>query len=204
MQCSGNPLEYCGAGRRLNVCAKTVNVAVAPGPEYTYYGCQTEVTNMQALNAKMSAYDTMTVESCQIDCVDFRYYGLEYGRECYWGNSFNYGSVPAPSTDFAVLCQGDASEICGNGLRLSIYELSSLVGTPDTTPPPALAGLSNKATVGGYDFLNCMSEATNARALQGASTADDVDVGEWAGEAVWTRDAWGRAALDVMGCCSVV
>lgn len=42
------------------------------GP-YSYYGCQTEGSNTRALNAKMTAYDSMTLESCAGDCAGYIY-----------------------------------------------------------------------------------------------------------------------------------
>lgn len=37
-----------------------------------------------------------------------------------------------------------------------------------------VAGPSNPATVGNYDYYGCMTEGTNSRALQGYSTAYDT------------------------------
>jgi hypothetical protein len=88
---------------------------------WTWYGCQTEATNMRALNSATFAADTMTLEACAIYCTGFTYFGVEYARECYCGNSFNPGSGPAPATDCNFLCKGNALEYCGAGLRLSVY-----------------------------------------------------------------------------------
>jgi hypothetical protein len=53
--------------------------------------------------------------------------GTEYARECYCGNSFAPGAVPAPeadcqNTDF--LCMGDDEEFCGGSSILSVYKLA--------------------------------------------------------------------------------
>lgn len=136
--CAGNPLEYCGAGLRLSVYALTVdkNASVAttpsPGPSieptvgpYTYYGCQTEAPNKRTLADKATAYDTMTLESCEADCTGFTFFGTEYARECYCGNSFSPGSVAVANTECNFLCVGNASEYCGAGDRLSVYQVNS-------------------------------------------------------------------------------
>jgi hypothetical protein len=40
---------------------------------YSYYGCQTEGSNTRALNAKTTAYDSMTLQSCANDCAEYTY-----------------------------------------------------------------------------------------------------------------------------------
>jgi len=37
---------------------------------------------MRALASKATAYDTMTLESCEADCAGYTYFGTEYSREC--------------------------------------------------------------------------------------------------------------------------
>lgn len=88
---------------------------------WTWYGCQTEATNTRALNAATYADDAMTLESCATFCDEYTYFGTEYARECYCGNSFNAGSVSAPATDCIFICKGNSLELCGAGLRLSVY-----------------------------------------------------------------------------------
>jgi hypothetical protein len=82
---------------------------------------------MRALASFSTAYDTMTLESCAKDCTGYTYFGTEYSRECYCGNSFSAGSVSASvveceNEDF--LCAGDALEFCGGSRLLSVYELA--------------------------------------------------------------------------------
>jgi hypothetical protein len=88
---------------------------------WTWYGCQTEATNMRALNSATFAADSMTLEACATYCTGFTYFGVEYARECYCGNSFNPGSGPALATDCNFKCMGNPLELCGAGLRLSVY-----------------------------------------------------------------------------------
>lgn len=49
---------------------------------YTYLGCRTDSVQNRVLTGKSTAYDTMTIQSCQADCAGFTYAGIEYGREC--------------------------------------------------------------------------------------------------------------------------
>ncbi|KAN0099930.1 WSC-domain protein [Hyaloscypha variabilis] len=140
MLCTGNLSEYCGGADRLNVYNFNNTITTLPtsptqsgttptqtpvieptvGP-YTYYGCQTEGNGTRALGAAALASDTMTLEVCETFCQNFAYWGTEYGRECYCGNSFSQGSVPALNSDCSMLCPGNVEEYCGAGNRLSVY-----------------------------------------------------------------------------------
>ncbi|KAI1169114.1 hypothetical protein F5B18DRAFT_9053 [Nemania serpens] len=130
--CSGDPSEYCGAGDRLDLYYS--NTTAGPSQplevgDYSWYGCQTEGTGVRALASKILVNDTMSLEVCATFCAGFTYFGTEYGDECYCGDEFGEGSVTAPSSQCGMACSGDATELCGAGDRLSVYEL-----TP-TTPP---------------------------------------------------------------------
>ncbi|KAH8599832.1 hypothetical protein B0O99DRAFT_682314 [Bisporella sp. PMI_857] len=93
---------------------------------YNYYGCQTEATNIRALSgASYYNYTAMTLEMCAGNCVGWKYFGAEYGGECYCGNSFNTGSVAAPDAECSFICPGDKLEYCGAGNRLSAYVLKT-------------------------------------------------------------------------------
>lgn len=65
----------------------------------------------------------MTLEQCASNCSGFKYWGVEYGGECYCGNSFGTGSVAAKEEDCGFLCPGNNLEYCGAGNRLSVYIL---------------------------------------------------------------------------------
>ena len=90
---------------------------------FSYFGCYTEGTEVRALSsASLVNYTTMTVEMCESFCSTYTYAGLEYGGECWCGNSFGAGSVVAPETDCSFACGGNAAEKCGAGNRLSVWK----------------------------------------------------------------------------------
>jgi len=197
MTCDGAPLEFCGGSDRLNVyscgaitstSSSTNTPSPTPSPttssttistpssnsvfpnvgSFSYYGCQTEGSLTRALSAKVTAYDSMTLQSCAAECTGYSYFGTEYGRECYCGNNFATGSQPAPQDECTFPCAGNGAEICGAGLRLSVYSTTVPIVTPAAAATP-----SNPATVGAYEYYSCMTEGTNLRALQGHTTAYD-------------------------------
>jgi hypothetical protein len=134
MACSGDQYEYCGAGGRLelyqnpNITTGNPEQPAAVG-DYVLVGCQTEGNNTRALAGSAVAQDNMTNEVCASFCKDFQYFGTEYGRECYCGNTLDVSSTVAPATECRMLCAGINTEYCGAGNRLSVYKKKQI------TPP---------------------------------------------------------------------
>ena len=152
---------------------------------WSYLGCYTEATNTRALSGLENPYNGVnnTVEACAIACAGFSYFGVEYGAECYCGNSFNAGSVVAtggsdPTQNGCnMVCNGNANELCGGGNRLNAYQVNGTAATSTSVTTSTAASITistatatptGPLTVGnfaGYAYLGCYSEATNARAL---------------------------------------
>ncbi|KAL8790506.1 MAG: hypothetical protein Q9195_006337 [Heterodermia aff. obscurata] len=130
--------------------------AATPILGYTYQGCHTEATGVRALSSSSYFDDSLTVERCAAACKDYSLFGVEYGRECYCGNALNAGSVAAPVSDCSFPCAGSASETCGAGNRLDVYQKI----TPFPPPP--------------YTAKGCYTDDPNNRALKGASTSNEV------------------------------
>ncbi|KAF4633357.1 hypothetical protein G7Y89_g4765 [Cudoniella acicularis] len=100
---------------------------------YTFLGCYTEATNARALTGyAYYDYPAMTLEECATTCAGYVYWGVEYGGECYCGNSLNPTSTLAPLSDCSFTCPGNEYEYCGAGVRLELYKLSSLVSISST------------------------------------------------------------------------
>ncbi|KAK3681016.1 WSC domain-containing protein [Podospora appendiculata] len=127
----------------------------------TYYGCYTEGETSRALTgASYADFSNMTVELCASLCSPYPIWGLEYTGECYCGDALTQGSFPAFASDCAMVCAGDAGEVCGGPNRLSLYGTSA---TPPTiTPVP-------HAAVTAASFLGCYVELTGGRVLSGRS-----------------------------------
>lgn len=98
--------------------------SIHPGTAgFTHIGCYTEATTGRALGLKSLATDAMTVPMCIDFCSAYQYAGIEYGRECWCGNTFAAGAVLAtPQTQCSMLCKGDTNYYCGAGRRLNVYE----------------------------------------------------------------------------------
>lgn len=126
MQCSGNAHQTCGAGNRLSLYYSDNTNGPSQPPRvgnYTWHGCRTEGSSSRALEASRTSGPDMTLDRCARFCDGFAYFGAEYGRECYCGNSFAEGSAPVSFTDCSMPCVGNDKQLCGAGDRLSVYAL---------------------------------------------------------------------------------
>ncbi|PHH77524.1 hypothetical protein CDD82_3479 [Ophiocordyceps australis] len=182
---------------------------------YTLQGCWTEATDSRALIGDAMASDGMTLEVCAQKCSGFIYFGAEYGRECYCGDSLQDGSVKAKhQQDCFFPCAGDASEYCGGSQRLQLYRRPSVTTPPIPLPtnsssgqPPPTSSLSVPPTGpivwpgnAQFDFYSCVSEPSKGRLLasQVLNDGDNMTVErcleacdsyEWAG-VEYGRECW--------------
>ena len=106
----------------LGVNASPHNLAIArraPAqiPGYNHAGCYTEGSNSRALTGSSLVDDMMTVPKCAAACAGFSHFGVEYGRECFCGNSLQAGSIEASISDCSFPCPGDYTTNCGAGNR---------------------------------------------------------------------------------------
>jgi hypothetical protein len=80
-----------------------------------------EATNSRILT--LSGYDkNMTVERCASICNGKAFMGIEYGMECYCGDSLKQANI-ATDGRCKMACAGDASEICGGSWGVSVYTM---------------------------------------------------------------------------------
>lgn len=123
-----------------------------------------EPSNGRALPSK-TAQDGMTVELCSSIAAGKAWFGLEYGRECWYGDILAPGTYSsAAEGDCSKPCSGDASERCGASKRLNLYKKGTTITTsasPGTTsnsvtssaPTGANSGTASYISLGWYDVL---------------------------------------------------
>ncbi|EFY97267.1 WSC and peroxidase domain protein [Metarhizium robertsii] len=167
MACGGDPSAYCGAGNRLELYS-TTSAPVTPTPTatlshkptvapYTMVGCWSEGNGVRALGQAATTSDKMTNEACATFCKSFKYFGTEYGSECYCGSFLADSSKTAPIGECNMPCSGDQYEYCGASSRLELYQNPNITtGNPE-----------QPAAVGDYVFAGCQTEGNNTRALDG-------------------------------------
>lgn len=196
MVCGGNSSEYCGGANRLNMyqvnsTAPTPSQSSTPtasptGPvivktigSYLYQDCYSEGTNGRALTGKTVTGNTITEEVCIAACAGFTYAGVEYGQECYCGNSLGAGSAPVTDGRCSMTCAANSTEICGgpNGLTLymsnataaaSISTMTTAGGAAPTPTGPVVV-----QSAGTFSSIGCYNELNGGRAIQLATVAND-------------------------------
>ncbi|KAJ9631628.1 hypothetical protein H2203_000027 [Taxawa tesnikishii (nom. ined.)] len=184
MQCPGNRSETCGGQFYMSVYNNTDPAFVATNDTFgsayqltvkpaayssDYVGCVKEGSSGRALPGFNTNIANMTIGACKDFCTvtnNYAYYGLEYGSQCYCGNSItNGGAVVDKQPGIAgssctMHCAGNFSQVCGDAGMLSVYN--------NTAYKPAAV----QQSVGKYRQKACLTEGTSGRALQGASTVD--------------------------------
>lgn len=152
--CAGNSAETCGAGNRIEVYVNNAYVPIKPATLSTpYLGCFVD-QGTRALPDSLLAADNMTAQLCAAHCANYSYFGVEFGRECWCGNS--PPQTPAPDSDCSMPCAGDNNQLCGAGNRINVW------GSPLPSPP----------TVGSYNYVGCFTDDNNQRSLTGLVTYD--------------------------------
>lgn len=131
MPCPGDKLSLCGAGNRLNVYYSNDTSKASTDPRnldtvgnYKFYNCVKD--SPRVLNT-VSSNNNMTVDNCQklAEAGGYQFFGVEYARECYLGNTMTSGTQNATMTDCNMACAGNPGQLCGGGTRLSLYKRST-------------------------------------------------------------------------------
>ncbi|KAK3079653.1 hypothetical protein LTS18_004221 [Coniosporium uncinatum] len=173
MPCAANENELCGGPGVLNLyysnatgfatgpvssggASPTTAAPAEPTPandlavparigNYTSLGCYTEASVGRALSS-VFANDSMTLEKCAAKANNaVAYFGVEYGRECWYGNYLDVTSNKTSQSDCSFQCPGNSSEACGAGNRLQLYYTNS------TTAPSGGGEVSSALSCPGAD-----------------------------------------------------
>ncbi|KAI1652615.1 WSC-domain-containing protein [Daldinia decipiens] len=187
MKCKGDSHGFCGGSLKLSVWSLTqaspsqyqpatlqptqtasvqenAGVLRAANGTATYLGCYTDSASDGRTLAKDFYYsDSMTVDSCASYCQSKNYalFGVEYGGECYCGNSPKDSATVSTEEGCSIACKGNSTQICGGSSRVSVWNNTLYVPTRNLV---AISG-------SGYTYLGCYTEGVNGRALgKGMST----------------------------------
>ena len=70
-------------------------------------------------------YTDISVAKCRKYCKGFKYFAVQYGKNCFCGNKLHSDLLglgkKAPDSDCNMACPGNASETCGGLWRNSLY-----------------------------------------------------------------------------------
>ncbi|KAK0662016.1 WSC domain-containing protein [Lasiodiplodia hormozganensis] len=128
----------------------------------TYQGCYSDPGSVLPLKAY--SRDDNTIDSCTATCAGqgYKIAGLEYGVECWCGNTMGYKAQVTTDQACTMACAGNSTQICGNSYRLSVFSTGNITSAAQPSSP---------TQVGSYSLLGCYSEASSGRALSERSTS---------------------------------
>ncbi|EJT99498.1 WSC-domain-containing protein, partial [Dacryopinax primogenitus] len=133
--CSGNSAETCGGSYRLNlysmVSSSTTTSSTPTSSGWANLGCRLDA-RARALTGPSQDVSTNSVENCEQFCGSqgYIYAGVEYGSQCYCGNTLSNGAGgTASSSDCNIACSGNSAETCGGSYRLNLYSRSASTST---------------------------------------------------------------------------
>ncbi|KAK4665448.1 hypothetical protein QC763_401844 [Podospora pseudopauciseta] len=137
--CEGDGRWFCGGGGHLTVYERDgARGDGDPVGGYDYLGCYRDRVNgtRTLANGPNSAAD-MTLEKCaeRAESGNWKYFGVEFGRECWTGNSLSSEII----TDRCNQpCAGNGGQACGASDKLNLYiqrnrpsRVCSAASTPD-------------------------------------------------------------------------
>lgn len=176
--CAGNTGERCGGGNRLNIYEDTTYV-LPPGENpgvgaFRSLGCRVDSINNRALTGGTeNDWAGMTVATCIARAAGYRYAGVEYYGECYWGNTLTTTAVAGTGCD--TKCAGNQTEFCGGSDRINIYENILFSSTTTTTTTSSITISSTSTTspptptsnpgVAYFELKGCYTDSDADRAL---------------------------------------
>ncbi|KAF9049496.1 copper radical oxidase with WSC domains [Hymenopellis radicata] len=160
MPCTGNALETCGAGGRLNLFWSG---ATPPPPpvtspkvgDWTSIGCFSDNVNGAGRSLPVGAdlAGPATIRTCTAACFasGYQFAGAEFAAELRIGSSGNF--FPRACIDCSMVCAGNSSEFCGGPNRLTVYNYTGTDLPPITNPGGGGGGAGAAPVVNVYDGL---------------------------------------------------
>lgn len=161
--CAGDASQKCGAGLRLDVYVNDGYTPPSPpaDPGAPFLGCFVDAPG-RVLPDRITSADDMTAAKCAANCAGYKYFGTQWSRECYCGNTAPTEAAAASECNMA--CSGDGNEVCGAGMRLSVY------GPASPTTPPDDEHI-NPDSVDDFFYDGCYTDSVARRVLSGHSIA---------------------------------
>lgn len=130
--CSGDSTSVCGDDDRINVYGavddpNVLDPAILVGTnllnQYLSVGCYSDSYEKRLLDGYSFEADDMTATKCAVNCFskDYKYAGLELGKQCFCGNTVD-DSQEVDGSKCDTPCAGDRAHSCGGGLRVDLYK----------------------------------------------------------------------------------
>lgn len=114
---------------------------------------------------KVKSDNAMTYQMCESICSESQYtfYGIEYGKECWCGNTLNANAKSLAESECTFKCVGDKTQSCGDRKKLSLFKRSDTGGNSES---------NDRKTVGAFAWQGCYVDEGNPRALTQRTASD--------------------------------
>ena len=82
-----------------------------------------------------------TPEVCIKACSEggYKFAGVQYGSQCFCGNTAPAATNKIANEDCDMKCPGDSNYMCGGSCKMNVYELSKNCPVPKTVPAATAA-----------------------------------------------------------------
>lgn len=123
-------------------------------------GCYSDTVDVRTLKNYHATTTGLTVEECVQAAAGYKYAGVEYGYECWFGNELSSIATPQ-SSGCNVPCSGDSSSLCGGDRHINVYLNEAYTQKPTVLP-----------SSGSFRSQGCFADDANARLLNSGSFTD--------------------------------
>lgn len=95
---------------------------------WTHLGCFNDRASRRVPNLMYTDAPDSTVLKCYNNALSggYRYFALQYGRECWASNDYALAISSGVSNGCNMACSGNASETCGGNLANNLYMIGAL------------------------------------------------------------------------------
>lgn len=126
MPCTGDSAEVCGGAGLINVIAYDHPAWLPSDPiyidGYIYLGCYTDSVSARVLDEDQHFDSAMTVGECAQFCEGYTYFAVEFGTQCYCGNTLANPTSKISIDQCSYICGGDNAERCGGAATMNLYK----------------------------------------------------------------------------------
>ncbi|KAG8892909.1 hypothetical protein FRC01_013887, partial [Tulasnella sp. 417] len=143
-------------------------------------GCYTDQSSpVRTLSGASTTSSTMTYTTCQDYCFgkSFKYAGLEYGGQCYCGNTLNDpGKLASNQASCSMACAGDSTKLCGASWLMNVFvytpaSSSSSSSISSTSSLSSTTGTSSVSSTTGTSSLSSTTGTSSSSTITGTSSS---------------------------------
>lgn len=181
MACNGDLLSYCGGPDRLSVwtiadvastntapserttsTSMTTSATTIAGPTVSgaeYLGCYSDTVSSRTLTGYYSNSGSQTLDTCAAAAIanNYQYFGVEYGGECFAGNTIASSASDGASCN--MKCSGNGSQDCGGPNAISMFRNKAFVVASNEQ----LVSVSNTSATASYNYAGCYTDAAGTQ-----------------------------------------